>query len=133
MLAQKLYYDGERYSGAFNFASDEEDAIPVAKLAELAIRHWGSGSWQAATGGVANSSPRETHFLRLDSGKARHLLGWRPRLPLEQAVKMTIDWYREALRRPESDMYDLSRCQLHAYEHAVPHPNAERSGQPTPA
>ncbi len=133
MLAQKLYYDDERYSGAFNFASDEEGAIPVAKLAEIAIRQWGAGSWQTATGDVANSSPRETGYLRLDSGKARHLLGWRPRLPLEQAVKMTIDWYREALRRPESDMYDLSRCQLRAYEHAVPHPNAERSGQPTPA
>ncbi len=133
MLAQKLYYDDERYSGAFNFASDEEGAIPVAKLAEIAIRQWGAGSWQTATGGEANSSLRETGYLRLDSGKARQLLGWRPRLPLEQAVKMTIDWYREALRRPESDMYDLSRCQLHTYEHAVPHPNAERSGQPTPA
>jgi CDP-glucose 4,6-dehydratase len=133
MLAQKLYYDDERYSSAFNFASDEEGAIPVAKLAEIAIRQWGAGSWQTASGGEANSSLRETGCLRLDSGKARQLLGWRPRLPLEQAVKMTIDWYREALRRPQSDMYDLSRCQLRAYEHAVPHRNAERSGQPTPA
>ena len=133
ILAQKLYYDGERYSGAFNFASDAEDAIPVARLAEIAIRHWGSGSWRAATGSEANSSPREASYLRLDTGKARQLLGWRPRLPLEQAVKMTIDWYREALRRPQSDMYDLSRCQLRAYEHAVPHRNAERPGQPTPA
>jgi len=135
MLAQKLYYDSARFSGAFNFASNEEDAIPVAKLAEMAIRHWGTGSWQAATGSEASSSPHEADYLRLDSGKARQLLGWRPRLPLEQAVKMTIDWYREALRRPESDMYDLSRCQLQTYEHAAPHRNAERSGQPgsTPA
>jgi CDP-glucose 4,6-dehydratase len=133
MLAQKLYYDGERYSGAFNFASDEEDAIPVAKLAEIVIRHWGAGSWQVTTGTEADFSPREAGYLRLDTAKARQLLGWRPRLPLEQAVKMTIDWYREALRRPESDMYDLSRCQLRAYEHAVPHRNAERSGQATPA
>jgi glucose-1-phosphate cytidylyltransferase len=29
-----VYYDRERYSGAFNFASNEEDAIPLAKLAE---------------------------------------------------------------------------------------------------
>lgn len=135
MLAQKLHYDGEQYSGAFNFASTEEDAIPVAKLAEIVIRHWGAGSSQAATGSEATSSPHEAGYLRLDSGKARQLLGWRPRLPLEQAVKMTIDWYREALRRPESDMYDLSRRQLDTYEHAVPHRNAERSGQPrsTPA
>ena len=135
ILAQKLYYDGERYSGAFNFASDGEDAIPVARLAEMAIRHWGSGSWRAATGSEANSSPREASYLRLDTGKARQLLGWRPRLPLEQAVKMTIDWYREALRRPEFDMYDFSRCQLHTYKHAAPHRYPERSGQPgsTPA
>ena len=133
MLAQKLYYDDGRYSGAFNFASDEEDALPVAKLAELAIRQWGAGSWQTATGGEANCSVRETGYLRLDSGKARQLLGWRPRLPLKQAVKMTIDWYREALRRPHSDMYDFSRYQLRAYERAAPHRNAERSAQPTPA
>jgi CDP-glucose 4,6-dehydratase len=130
MLAQKLYSDGERYSGAFNFASDEEDAIPVARLAEIAIRHWGAGSWQAGSGSEADNSPREAGCLRLDSGKARQLLKWHPRLPLEQAVRMTIDWYREALRRPESDMYDLSRCQLHDYEHAAPHGNAERSSQP---
>lgn len=132
ILAQKLYYDGERYSGAFNFASDAEDAIPVARLAEIAIRHWGSGSWRAATGSEANSSPREASYLRLDTGKARQLLGWRPRLPLEQAVKMTIDWYREALRRPEFDMYDFSKRQLHTYKHAAPHRYPERSGQPGP-
>ena len=132
MLAQKLYCDGGRYSGAFNFASTEEEAIPVAKLAQIAIRHWGAGSWQIANGSEANSSPREAGYLRLDSGKARQLLGWRPRLPLEQAVKMTIEWYREALRQPESDMYDLSTCQLRAYEHATPHRNAESSDQPSP-
>jgi CDP-glucose 4,6-dehydratase len=135
MLAQMLYYDGERYSGAFNFASDEEDAIPVARLAEIAIRHWGAGSWQAATESGTDSFPHEAGYLRLDSGKARQLLGWRPRLRVEQAVKMTIDWYREALRRPECDMYDLSRCQLHIYEHSALHRNGEGLGQPgsTPA
>ena len=130
MLAQKLYYDGEQYSGAFNFASDEQDAIPVARLAEIAIRNWGAGSWQAATESEADSTPHEAGYLRLDSGKARQLLGWRPRLRLEQAVKMTIDWYREALRRPESDMYDLSKCQLDLYEHSALHRFAESFGQP---
>ena len=135
MLAQRLYHDGERYNGAFNFAPDEEEAIPVARLAEIAIRHWGAGSWQTVTGSETNSSHHEAGYLRLDSRKARQLLGWRPRLRLEQAVKMTIDWYREALRRPESDMYDLSRCQLRTYEHSVLHRNADSLGQPgsTPA
>jgi len=36
----------------------------------------------------------EASTLRLDSAKARQVLGWHPRWSLETAVDRTITWYR---------------------------------------
>jgi CDP-glucose 4,6-dehydratase len=33
-----------------------------------------------------------------DSTRARHVLGWRPRIGLDEGLNLTIDWYRQYLR-----------------------------------
>jgi len=33
-----------------------------------------------------------------DISKARRLLGWEPKTPLEEGVKLTIEWFRKALQ-----------------------------------
>ena len=44
-------------------------------------------------------------------------LGWRPRLPLRDAVSSTVDWYRRALAGASADeMFDLSLRQIAAWE-----------------
>lgn len=90
-LAERLYHESGKWAGAWNFGPRDEDAVMVAVLAERIIRLWGKGAWQAA---LDQGAPYEAHDLKLDCSKARQLLGWRPQLTLEEAVSMTVAWYR---------------------------------------
>jgi len=51
--------------------------------------------------------------LLLDIGKAKLLLGWRPRLALREAVDMTVEWYKAC--RDHGDMDAFCREQIRYY------------------
>ena len=108
MLAEKLHqHDDDRWTGPWNFGPFEDDIITVAKLAESIVRQWGCGGWKPLS---INRAPHEARYLTLDSSKARQLLGWHPRLCLEEAIAMTVEWYRVAISEARDNMYDVS-CQ----------------------
>jgi len=114
MLAERLYREREPWTGAWNFGPRDEDAVPVATLADMVFRIWGKGSRQASTD---HTQPHETHFLKLDCSKAGHILGWRPRLNLEDTVSLTVSWYQQALSaEPRPDMYKTTAGQIADYE-----------------
>lgn len=116
-LAQRLYCDGSSYAGAWNFGPNEENAIPVSTLASTMVRHWGGkAGWRP---GESTRALHEANYLRLDCGKARSLLGWRSQMPFEDAIEMTVRWYRAATAQTMGDMNALSREQIHAYEERV--------------
>jgi CDP-glucose 4,6-dehydratase len=77
----------------------------------MVVDRWGEGaSW------TVESAPQvhEARVLRLDSSKARTLLGWRPGLNLEAAVDWTVGWYKAHARG--SDMRDFTLSQIRRYE-----------------
>ncbi len=114
MLAEQLHGDGPNWSGAWNFGPRDEDSVTVSALAELLFKHWGEGRWLIVSDPMA---PHEAGCLKLDCSKARHVLGWRPRLALEEAVKLTAVWYRMAGSAPAApDMYRLTAEQIRDYE-----------------
>lgn len=117
MLAERLCLEGNRWAEAWNFGPDDADAVPVAALADKVVDAWGSGSWRAAP---AADSFHEAPQLRLDSGKARRRLGWRPKLSLSEAVAMTVRWYRTAQHAGGDSLRRLSLAQIHDYEELVP-------------
>ena len=41
----------------------------------------------------------ELDHIALDAGKAKNILGWEPRISLQQGLSRTVDWYRQNLRR----------------------------------
>ncbi len=82
-----------KYEGGWNFGPTDSDAQPVRHLVDEMARLWGDGAaWQDQS--EANA-PHEAHLLRLDSGKARAQLGWRPRWRLDDALARTTEWYRQ--------------------------------------
>jgi len=113
LLAERLYMEGKEWSGAWNFGPAEGEAVSVAELVETLIQEWGEGSWRAEP---RSDGLHESIFLGLNSERAQTLLSWRPRLKLRDAVRLTIEWYREALSRPSPNMYQLTVRQLHGYE-----------------
>lgn len=115
ILAQRLYREGASYAGAWNFGPADESAVSVAELADELVRCWGQESTWRPDHSV--TGPYESNCLRLDCGKARALLGWRPRLHLAEAAALTVAWYRAAA--DGADMNGLSRAQIQSYEKRI--------------
>lgn len=91
-LAERLVTEGPAYAEAWNFGPAEADCQPVGVLAEAITRLWGGGA--RLVDETEADAPHEAHFLKLDSAKARSVLGWQPSCDLAQALGMTVDWYR---------------------------------------
>ncbi|TGU70055.1 CDP-glucose 4,6-dehydratase [Geomonas terrae] len=110
-LAQRLYEEGPRCAGAWNFGPQDEDAREVEWIVQRMCERWeGDASYVVDKG----EHPHEAHYLKLDCSKARGHLGWRPRWSLETAIDMIVDWTR-AYERGE-DLRLVCEAQIDAYQ-----------------
>jgi CDP-glucose 4,6-dehydratase len=116
MLAERLHTEGSLWSGGWNFGPDDAAAISVGSFADLLVKHGGGGSWQTAD---VSNAPHEARYLKLDCSKARTLLGWKPVLTLDEAVDLTMRWYRQSWTNPGVDMFSYSRGQIRDYEQLI--------------
>lgn len=91
LLAEKLWTDGPRYSEGWNFGPDIDDVKPVSWIVENMTAKWGEGaSWVNDNG----THPHEANLLMLDCAKSKRLLGWYPRLKLDEALDWITEWHR---------------------------------------
>lgn len=112
LLAQALFADPVRYSGAWNFGPDLDDTRDVAWVVDYLSRQLDGLLWEHDAG----PHPHETRCLRLDISKARQHLDWSPRWSLSEALDMVIEWH-ESLRRGEV-MREVSLMQIDRYQSA---------------
>jgi CDP-glucose 4,6-dehydratase len=93
LLASKMYEDGEKYSGAWNFGPDRKPVITVEELVKSLIKHWGHGRYKDLSKG-SSGEPHEAQSLMLDISKAINLLNWSPTLSVNEAIEYTVNWYK---------------------------------------
>jgi CDP-glucose 4,6-dehydratase len=93
LLASKMYEEGERYSGAWNFGPDHSSIITVRELVKRVIGYWGNGQYKDLSEGLTQE-PHEAKSLILDISKAVNLLNWWPILDLDEAIEYTVNWYK---------------------------------------
>lgn len=91
-LAERLHAGEEEAGAAWNFGPEPGGEAPVAAVAHRLAAIWGEG---AAVNVAETPGPHEAGILRLDSTKARSLLGWRPVWGLEETLNQTAQWYRD--------------------------------------
>jgi len=108
-LAAALYERGPEMAGAWNFGPGEEDMCSVGDVVGRLAERWP----QAPGLRVEPSELHEAGLLRLDSSRARQLLGWQPRWSLQQCLEHTLDWHL-AWKRGE-DMRSVTLAQLNLY------------------
>jgi len=114
-LAEHLLQDGAGFSGAWNFGPADDDAWPVGRIVEAMTTMWGAGAqWVCDTA----EKPHEAGYLKLDASKARSLLGWRPVLPIEQALRWAGEWY--LAWREGGDMQAFTLRQIAEYAGRLP-------------
>ncbi len=92
LLGQKLFEEGERFCGAWNFGPDERDAKPVEWLVKRLCAEWSPDASYAIDRDTGH--PHEAYYLKLDCSKAISELQWHPRWSLEKAISAVVAWTR---------------------------------------
>lgn len=92
MLIERLWEGNTEFAEAWNFGPDNNAAKPVAWIVSKLADLWGSGANWSTT---EEPQPHEANNLTLDSTKARMVLRWEPVLTTEDAMKWTVEWYRD--------------------------------------
>lgn len=110
MLAEKLYTCGANFAEAWNFGPEAADVRIVQWIVETLCGKIQGSAWRCDTA----SQPHEANTLKLDSSKARARLGWRPRLDLQTALGMTLEWH-QAWKQGDN-MAATTVKQIEAYE-----------------
>ncbi|SMX47262.1 CDP-glucose 4,6-dehydratase [Actibacterium lipolyticum] len=103
---------GDRVDEGWNFGPDNDAVVEVETLAAQISAAWGNGGPRFEFGRRSDAL-HEAKILKLDSTKAATYLGWRPRLTLDQAIQMTVEWYRK--QAEGADMRALTEGQISRY------------------
>lgn len=111
LLAEALCGErGRDFADAFNFGPADDDCRSVGDVVDLLCERWGVGSWQLDDA----HQPHEAHLLKLDSSRARALLGWKPRWTLPEVIDHIVRW--EKGRVDGQPLRNLSLSCLEAYQ-----------------
>lgn len=113
LLAEKLFTEGRGFAEAWNFGSDEGDALTVQYIVEYLCAQAPNATWEHAE----LQQRHEAKDLKLDSSKAKALLGWYPSWNLKIALDMTLAWHQAW--KKGNDMADICVQQIHEYEVAM--------------
>ncbi len=112
-LGAKLWQDGPRYAGSWNFGPDENIAWAVEQVVQEIIRQWGGGRYRVDS----NAHPSEAHLLKLNCRKAGLYLGWRPLYNVAEALRLSIAWYQQFYNKASAaELSHLTMSQIDAYQ-----------------
>jgi len=90
-LAQALWERPE-LAGAYNFGPHAHESATVEQLLRIAQQTYAQGAVHYEGQGEAL---HETSLLTLETAKALHVLGVRPRWNLQESVTRTMRWYQQ--------------------------------------
>ncbi len=109
-LAMKLYIEGKKFSGGWNFGPIGTTNQSVRKLVEKLIEYSGSGSYSAPK---FDDKFHEAGLLNLDISKAMHFFSWNPVLHFDETVNMTVKGYLDEME--SNDVYSARVEQIRKY------------------
>ena len=104
ILAQKLYYESDKFSEGWNFGPREEDAKSVEWILDKMTSKWPYSSWKLDE----KFNPHEAGYLKLDISKADTLLGWQPTWDIDCALEKVIEWHQAWLNNQDMHLFCLS-------------------------
>ena len=110
MLAEKLWDAEKNYLSAWNFGPHPDSMVQVGLIAESMASQWGSGAKIKTDDG---HHPHEASILKLDISRALSHLGWAPKLSLQKALSLIIEWHKAYL--DGRDMRQITLQQIKAF------------------
>ncbi|XOV79284.1 MAG: CDP-glucose 4,6-dehydratase [Aestuariibacter sp.] len=97
-------------SQAFNFGPTLDSDVSVESLLSSLAGHW---SYSDTSVDYCEEPSIEATLLKLNCDKAKKVLGWEQRLSVDDAIKMTAEWYQAYYRK--EDVASLTEEQIYFY------------------
>jgi len=91
LLAEQLAANRSLKGESFNFSNEIQ--VTVLEIVEKVLQLMGSELKPE----ILNETSNEIRHQYLSAEKARRMLNWKPLFNLDEALKLTIDWYKEFL------------------------------------
>lgn len=108
LLAEKIYNNPKKYSGAYNFGPNTCDVQTVEWIVEKMSCFWKDSSWKIDT----SLNPHEAKFLKLDINKAGKMLNWFPTWSLDISLEKIVKWYMQYMANADMQKYSLKEIEL---------------------
>lgn len=112
-LAEAIW-DNPKLAQPFNFGPSADDIYSVRNVIEQASTAFGKGDADFAQ---IELGPHEAGLLNLDNTKAKKKLGISPKWRTDEAISVTMNWYRRFY--DGADARDLCLSDIAAYEAAA--------------
>ncbi|MGD7653379.1 MAG: CDP-glucose 4,6-dehydratase [Verrucomicrobiales bacterium] len=110
VLAEALFTDGPKHADAWNFGPYEFSDRTVGWIVDRLCELWGFAVAKEKQGGP---QLHEAGYLKVDSSRARALLGWAPKLDLDTTLQWIVDWSKA--RADGSDMRETTVAQIREF------------------
>ncbi len=114
LLGQKLLEYGKKYAEGFNFGPDESNVLKVADVAQKVAEFYGNGEVVVQK----RDNLHEAGLLMLNIEKAEKVLGWHPSLTADEAIKKTVEWYKNFYNN-NINMLDFTLEQIEDYSRRI--------------
>lgn len=111
-LAAKLYTEGAKYDGGWNFGPDDKDARNVEWIMQKICKLWGDGATYEVD---TNPQPHEASYLKLDCSKAKAELGWVPKWNIKTTLRSIVDWNKAFMSG--KNIREITLQQINQYFH----------------
>lgn len=121
-LAERLLEGDPVWATAWNFGPGEDDAVSVRALLQRLARKVPTARWRESPVPTVH----EAGYLKLDSSRARQVLGWRPRWNLEAALDKTVEWHQAW--RSGVDIQGVCLAQIQDYQSQIATPDGACNG-----
>jgi len=109
LLIEKLWDDGIKYSGAWNFGS-MEDARTVSWITKKLSELWDVNiDWEFEK----KDHKHEANYLELDCSKSSRMLGWKPKMDLSMTLEWIVNWYKQYQQK--NDIRPFTEKQIEKY------------------
>jgi CDP-glucose 4,6-dehydratase len=109
-LAAKLYVEGRKYCGGWNFGPEDTANYSVKDLIEEILIIDEKGGYYTSEN---LQKPHEATFLKLDISKAVNRLQWKPILTFKETVSFTVSGYQDDIN--DLDLFEKRNEQIKAY------------------
>lgn len=109
LLINKEQFQSKDKSGSYNIGPDSCDCFSTKDLINAFYSFFPGAKYVVNDEG----GPHESAYLSLDNGKIKRTFGWKPKLNINDALKMTADWYRCFLN--SEDIVEISEKQINDY------------------